>query len=379
MKKFVELIQRVHQERYSVVINKILAEKIPVAFLSITSLENAVATVKDLRSQGVNITNLITIAQPPPDFHEVFNITPLDRISGIHPRSEYIFTENAIDARVAKKYLPETKVLFPAAGNPDFAYEIFMNHLDDLQEVYASLIDDESRRTFYGYWLGRISNQLDKIVHATTPQYLTEGFIPEPGAIIIDGGVFDGSTSALFSDLGYRVFGFEMDSKNFETAKILAGKKKFTVENLGLGSYNHEIKYTSNGSGSRFDLNGTETATIVTLDDYVREKKIPRVDFIKLDVEGAELEVLKGAALSILRFKPILALSAYHRWEDFWELMNFVKSIRSDYEFAMRQYVTEPNAGDVRAIFQNGAADTFKNLGLDVNWKYYYECCLLAR
>ena len=40
MKKFVELIKRVHQERYSVVINKILAEKIPVAFLSIAPLEN---------------------------------------------------------------------------------------------------------------------------------------------------------------------------------------------------------------------------------------------------------------------------------------------------------------------------------------------------
>lgn len=68
MKKFVELIKRVHQERYSVVINKILAEKIPVAFLSIAPLENAVATVKNLRAQGMNVTNLITVAPPPPIF-----------------------------------------------------------------------------------------------------------------------------------------------------------------------------------------------------------------------------------------------------------------------------------------------------------------------
>lgn len=65
MKKFVELIRRVHQERYSVVINKILAEKIPVAFLSIAPFENVVANVKDLRAQGLNVTNLITIAPPP--------------------------------------------------------------------------------------------------------------------------------------------------------------------------------------------------------------------------------------------------------------------------------------------------------------------------
>ena len=378
MKNFVELIKRVHQERFSVVISRIVAEKIPVAFLSIAPLENSIANIKNLRAQGLNVTNLISTA-PPPVFQNDFTITPLDKISKIHPRPEFIFVENAIDARVAKKFLPETKILFPAAGNPDFAYEIFMNHLDDLQEVYESLIDETSRRTFCGYWHGRISNQLDKIIHANTPQYFTEGFIPEPGAIVIDGGVFDGSTSALFADLGCKVYGFELDRNNFEVAKILAKKKNFTVENLGLGSYNHEIKYTSNGSGSRFDLNGKDTAQIVTLDDYVRDKKIPRVDFIKMDVEGAELEVLKGAALTILRFKPILALSAYHKWEDFWELMNFIKSIRADYEFAMRQYVTEPNAGDVKEIFQNGAADIFKNLGLDVNWKFYYECCLLAR
>ena len=70
MKKFVELIKRVHQERFSVVINKILAEKIPVAFLSIAPFENAVATVQNLRQQGLNITNLDTIFPPPPRFSD---------------------------------------------------------------------------------------------------------------------------------------------------------------------------------------------------------------------------------------------------------------------------------------------------------------------
>lgn len=68
MKKFVELIQRVHQERYSVVINQLVAKKIPVAFLTATSFEDVVDTVKDLRAQGLNITNLITLPQPPPRF-----------------------------------------------------------------------------------------------------------------------------------------------------------------------------------------------------------------------------------------------------------------------------------------------------------------------
>ncbi len=57
MKKFVELIQRLHKERYSVVIDKIVAEKIPVAFLSVNSLQYAINVANNLRSQGMNITN----------------------------------------------------------------------------------------------------------------------------------------------------------------------------------------------------------------------------------------------------------------------------------------------------------------------------------
>ena len=59
LKKFIELIQRVYQERYFVVIQKILNQKIPVAFLTVDPIQNAIANVKNLRSQGLNITNLI--------------------------------------------------------------------------------------------------------------------------------------------------------------------------------------------------------------------------------------------------------------------------------------------------------------------------------
>ena len=69
MEKFVELIQRVHQERFSVVMNKIVAEKIPVAFLSLAPIETAVQLVNNLRAQGANVTTLITMENPtPPPF-----------------------------------------------------------------------------------------------------------------------------------------------------------------------------------------------------------------------------------------------------------------------------------------------------------------------
>lgn len=64
MKKFVELIQRVHKERFSVVINKIMSERIPVAFLSLAPVAHAIQIVNNLRANGANITTLITLDSP---------------------------------------------------------------------------------------------------------------------------------------------------------------------------------------------------------------------------------------------------------------------------------------------------------------------------
>ena len=77
-----------------------------------------------------------------------------------------------------------------------------MSHLDDLREVYESLIDEASKKTFCGYRLGNISNRFGEIVFANTPHYICEGFIPNRGAVVIDGGVFDGGTAAVFAQMG---------------------------------------------------------------------------------------------------------------------------------------------------------------------------------
>ena len=280
---------------------------------------------------------------------------------------------------VAIEKFPASKVIC-IGDNTDEIYETFMAHLDDLQEVYELLIDEESKKTFRGYWLGNISNQLSKLVLSNKPHYICAGFIPERGAIVIDGGVCDGGTTLRFSQMGYKVYGFEMDRKNFELAKKVAEENNFVVENLGLGSFKHKTAYihvNENIGASRLDSKGTDTAQITTLDSYVNENNLPRVDFIKLDVEGAELDVLRGAAATIARFKPILALSAYHKWDDFWTLMNFVKSVRPDYEFAMRQFVTSKE--DNAYFFHEGFEEFLYSLGLRPALHAFNECVLFAR
>ena len=298
----------------------------------------------------------------------------------IYPQPEYVFVSNSAEFKFAKKFLWNVKIVEPASIRglpPDSVFEIFIEHLPELQEVYESLIDEESKKTFRGYWLGCISNQISSVVYANTPQYICPGFLPEAGNIVIDCGAYDGATSVRFVNMGCKAYSFEMDKKNYELSLKAAEEKNFVVENLGLGSYKHEITYKSEGAASHLDAGGMERAQIITLDSYVGEKNLPSVDFIKMDVEGAELDILKGAAITITRFKPILAISAYHKLDDFWTLTKFIKSLRPDYEFALRQYATTNE--DIPGWVSVNHVKLFNFFGLDSNGPNYEECVLFAR
>jgi len=380
LKNFVKLIERAHEERFSAAVNRITARKLPVAFLSVELIAPAVESVKNLRAQGLNITNLIVVDDSPPPAGLEFNVVHVSRAAKIFPRPEYVFTDDIFALTFAKNFLADCKIILPAqirGKDPDEVYEIFMAHLDELREVYESLIDEESKKAFCGYWFSCIANRIDSIIFANAPHYFLEGFTPKAGDIFIDGGCYMGQNAAQFAGLGCKVYSFEMNRTNFNLAVNLAAEKNFVLENLGLGSYKHQARYVDAQGASCLAPGGDHSTTIVTLDDYVLEKKLPRVDCIKLDVEGSELDVLKGAAATITCHKPLLMLSAYHKLDDLWTLMNFVKSLRSDYEFALRQYSTD--YATAPHFFDENQKILCENLGVDLRWFFYEETVLFAR
>ena len=380
MKRFIELIRNISKEQYTFVVENLMTKRIPVAFLSIVPINDAIQRVSQIRARGLNVTTLIvTDRTPPPEVERDFKIIHLDKLFELQPRPEYILVLESIydnaAARLALKYAPDCKVINLNEHDTESFFNVFFEYLPKLYDVYASLIDEKSKETFCGYWLGRTSNQFGRFVYADNEQYLTAGFIPAQGGVVIEAGAYDGATAAIFSDFGYKVYTFEMDKISFEKAKKLAAKKNFVIENMGLGSYNHEMRYKNNGGeGNRWDDAGNDVAKVVSIDSYVRENKIPRVDFIKLDVEGAELDVLEGAKATIALYKPILALSVYHKLDDFWTLINFVKSIRPDYEFALRHYPVSSES-----LFDEKKYDRFFSMGLQPDSRTYGDCVLLAR
>ncbi|MGN0909664.1 MAG: FkbM family methyltransferase, partial [Succinivibrio sp.] len=70
------------------------------------------------------------------------------------------------------------------------------------------------------------------------------------------------------------------------------------------------------------------------LDDYFFEKPT----FIKMDIEGAELDCLKGAERILRELKPKLAICLYHKPFDIFEIPFYLKKIVPEYTFKIRQH-----------------------------------------
>jgi FkbM family methyltransferase len=76
----------------------------------------------------------------------------------------------------------------------------------------------------------------------------------------------------------------------------------------------------------------------VAIDDVVNREGLPRVDFIKMDIEGSELSALRGAEKTLRKFRPKLAISIYHKLPDFWEIPRYLDSLDLNYRFYIRHF-----------------------------------------
>ena len=382
MEKFVEFIKKCYESQYVVFINKLIAEKTPCGYFApFIPTDQQINAVNEFRRIGINLTTILTTSENFPDAPADLKIVHLSNREN-EQLPKYFFNVGTFPAAIMIPWFLDhgiEPVAIEETENTSWNAGFYFEHMPEIFEVYQDL-DEVSQDVLLGYILGIISNRYSFCKYSENQQYILDGFIPKPGEVVIDAGVCDGSTSSMFADFGCRVIGFEMDSENYKIASKLAEKKNFVVENLGLGDENKSASYTHseyNIGGSFIDDKGNSKTQLVTLDSYVQEHHLDSVDFIKMDTEGAELSILKGATNTITRFKPKLALSVYHKPEDIFTLYQFLKSIRPDYEFAFRHYVT--TAEYAPAVFHDGMAKYCHTFDLPMRMCGFAKVVLFAR
>lgn len=164
------------------------------------------------------------------------------------------------------------------------------------------------------------------------------------GDIVVDAGANMGIFSVLAAAKKvHRVYAFEplksiceilrrnVSLNNFDnTVVVVPSGLSDTTSTQPL----YQSQDNIGGSSLVFDQTGNSVPILcTTLDQWVNENRVPRVDFIKADIEGAERQLLVGARETIRRFKPRLAICTYHLPDDPQVLEQLIRDTCSDYRF----------------------------------------------
>lgn len=241
-------------------------------------------------------------------------------------------------------------------GNKEDCYVIIC-----AQNSYTEIVDILRKNDFDETHIVRF---FDGLMRDNSSKIETQYFVfPEyykKGTALVDAGSYDGKDSLYFANWCKgeysKIFAFEPDRLNYEMCRdnfVKWEMKNVELLEAGLSADGKDKKFASSDDtrynnyliteeleetiplGVRGKQNQISIVQTCKLDDMM---KTDTVGFIKMDIEGAELEALKGAEETIIRDRPFLAISTYHRRGDLLVLMSYLNTIVPEYRFFLRHY-----------------------------------------
>ncbi len=225
-------------------------------------------------------------------------------------------------------------------------------YADELRTAYGVLADENSRREMcaqlrWRYWLD------DSAMPAPLPArdlYFPKDLIAQfDREVFVDCGAFDGETVRSFLEhAGNRfahIFPFEPDPGNRslleQSTKALGAAihSRITPLPYVLGDWNGPAQFSADGSvRSHITADGGIPVECRRLDD-IAWTHLPT--FIKMDIEGAEPDALRGASELLRKHLPVLAVCLYHRSEHLWQIPLYLHRTAPEYDVFIRRYAED--------------------------------------
>lgn len=229
----------------------------------------------------------------------------------------------------------------PVAGKGLFTLDYIKENEEKFDEAYSMLADEKSRSDFLDVLNFKVSGKLEYLFRCQSEkeELYSTVFRLREDEIIADLGAYDGDTIREFLSVTggkYRkIYAVEPDSGNFKKLiKKTSGMADIELINKGAGSKTETLFFRKkSGRNSGIGEDGIPVP-FDSLDNIVRGE----VTFIKMDIEGNELEALDGAKNIIAKYKPKLYICAYHRNEDAFSIPFKIRSICPDYSIYYRHH-----------------------------------------
>ena len=217
--------------------------------------------------------------------------------------------------------------------------------------VFRELLSDMKSKNLYDQILSyRTGGELKSLPIAEDVkfQYLPPDLATPPRMLdIIELGSCGGENLRAFKDHGFEFrsgYALEPDSHNYQILIETLGQLEISnLHAIPLAAWNCEVKLrfeSQAGTNSSITEGGSDFVQAINLDNLL--PKSSSINYIKMDIEGAELNALLGAFQIIQTHTPHLAICTYHEPTHLWEIGLWVhNNFKGKYTFYIRTYAEQ--------------------------------------
>jgi FkbM family methyltransferase len=244
------------------------------------------------------------------------------------------------------------QVLAPEIYAPHMFYEGWLQDLLDNKHQYrwlrGELADDRSRQVLEAVIDYRLTADpeclapvIDSGRYHQGLYHPTDLFECSDDEVYVDAGAFDGDSLKWFKervdDRFDRIIAFEPDPQTYaRLVRNFSHDARVEAVNAGLHRKKGVLRFRDDASrGAIFVEDGGIAMDVVALDELLAGN---RASFVKMNIEGAEIDALYGARDTIRRWLPKLAISVYHRPSDLWQIPRIVREFSDQYQLYLRQH-----------------------------------------
>lgn len=227
------------------------------------------------------------------------------------------------------------------------ARTFFDENRERISAVESMLADDRSREI----WGGVLQYRMFRTPYKKGNYSLKDQYFPEDiihirnGEVFIDGGAYTGDTIRELIKAARRqnqkikkVIAFEPNEENYRILKDSWKTEKVELINKGLSEKEEVLLFYEYGNASRLTKDVDEATTQVPVTNIDAIPSCREATFIKMDIEGAELDALKGGRETIVRNHPKLAICIYHNNEHMLAIAEYIHEIAPEYKLYVRHH-----------------------------------------
>lgn len=221
---------------------------------------------------------------------------------------------------------------------------------EEIRRAYSLWADDASRREFVAQIRWRTLADFEALPFPVDHEiYFPDDLVQlRRDEVFVDCGAFDGDTirSLLRRNAcsDGRIVAFEPDAANFRLLERYVSKlpdqvrERVSLHQAAVGARKCKVHFDAMGTEASHVGSGGGLVDCVSLDETMGDT-VPT--YVKMDIEGSELDAVTGAARVIGQSQPVLAICVYHKQDHLWQIPSLISTLSAEYSFYLRPHLLE--------------------------------------